>query len=277
MCPPCERAPPCAFPRSCSDCSNARLCGVSTLIRAGSPQVSRDSGPAGDGRGNSPLRHGRLVPRVADFQVWWPAGGLKAAIRNLQCPNLETDHLLPDRHSVLISSQTQLQHRGIAPFTMSPPISLARPARSTCSRLHSTISSGTTHAPRHVPIIRSVPQLRRWRKEARSRGLEVGLVPTVSTSRSPTTTATMAVRPVGSKFFPKADQMASASSLCRSSPTKTNFLATDTRPPIASATPILETASEIGPWWTTTPSSLVSALLEACGVASTVCVDRRAS
>lgn len=141
------------------------------------------------------------------------------------------DHLLPDRHSVLISSQTQLQHRGIAPFTMSPPISLARPAPSTCSRLHSTISSGTTHAPRHVPIIRSVPQLRRWRKEARSRGLEVGLVPTVSTGCSPTMAAVVVVRSVGSKFFPRADQMVSAPSLCRSSPTKTNFLATDGRRP----------------------------------------------
>lgn len=34
---------------------------------------------------------------------------------------------------------------------------------------------------RHIPVIRSLGQLRRWRAEARDRGLEVGLVPTVST------------------------------------------------------------------------------------------------
>lgn len=120
------------------------------------------------------------------------AGGLKAAIRNLQCPNILSlrDHLPPLRAVVATAGQDVFilidrqrcpsHHRSIAPFTMSPPITAARPLRSTCSRLHSTISSGSTHGPRHVPIIRSVPQLRRWRKEARSRGLEVGLVPTVS-------------------------------------------------------------------------------------------------
>lgn len=123
--------------------------------------------------------------------------------------------------------------RPITPFTMSPPISLARPARSTCSRLHSTISSGTTHAPRHVPIIRSVPQLRRWRKEARSRGLEVGLVPTVSNSAVMGSAPKRAAAIAGTLAKIWAERTgASPPHRCRSSPTKTNFLATDRRAPV---------------------------------------------
>jgi hypothetical protein len=38
-----------------------------------------------------------------------------------------------------------------------------------------TMSSGSPH----IPVIRSLAQLRRWRAAARERGLEVGVVPTV--------------------------------------------------------------------------------------------------
>jgi pantoate--beta-alanine ligase len=37
------------------------------------------------------------------------------------------------------------------------------------------MSSGSPH----IPVIRSLAQLRRWRAAARERGLEVGVVPTV--------------------------------------------------------------------------------------------------
>lgn len=36
------------------------------------------------------------------------------------------------------------------------------------------------HHPQHIPVIRTLAQLRRWRRTARQRGLEVGVVPTVS-------------------------------------------------------------------------------------------------
>lgn len=36
------------------------------------------------------------------------------------------------------------------------------------------------HHPQHIPVIRTLAQLRRWRRTARHRGLEVGVVPTVS-------------------------------------------------------------------------------------------------
>lgn len=41
--------------------------------------------------------------------------------------------------------------------------------------------SGAASARTHIPVIRTLGQMRRWRAQARSLGLEVGLVPTVRT------------------------------------------------------------------------------------------------
>lgn len=46
-------------------------------------------------------------------------------------------------------------------------------------RQYSSMSSGSAGQKQHIPVIRSVNQLRRWRRQARDEGLEVGVVPTV--------------------------------------------------------------------------------------------------
>lgn len=43
-----------------------------------------------------------------------------------------------------------------------------------------TYASGSKMNGVNIPVIRSLAQLRRWRKLARQQGLEVGVVPTVS-------------------------------------------------------------------------------------------------
>jgi hypothetical protein len=40
--------------------------------------------------------------------------------------------------------------------------------------------TSVSHQPPHIPIIRSLGQLRRWRRMVREQGMEVGVVPTVS-------------------------------------------------------------------------------------------------
>jgi hypothetical protein len=40
------------------------------------------------------------------------------------------------------------------------------------------------YARTHIPVIRTLGQMRRWRAQARSLGLEVGLIPTVRPSLS---------------------------------------------------------------------------------------------
>ncbi|OXG33532.1 pantoate-beta-alanine ligase [Cryptococcus neoformans Bt15] len=72
------------------------------------------------------------------------------------------------------------------------------------------------HHPQHIPVIRTLAQLRRWRRTARQRGLEVGVVPTMgalheghlnlvrtSLNRHPLTVMTVFVNPM--QFAPHED------------------------------------------------------------------------
>jgi hypothetical protein len=43
-----------------------------------------------------------------------------------------------------------------------------------------TFSSSTLRMDHQIPVLRSLSELRKWRKSARDRGLKVGVVPTVS-------------------------------------------------------------------------------------------------
>ncbi|ADV24265.1 pantoate-beta-alanine ligase [Cryptococcus gattii E566] len=74
----------------------------------------------------------------------------------------------------------------------------------------------TSHPPQHIPVIRTLAQLRRWRRTARQRGLEVGVVPTMgalheghlnlvrtSLNRHPLTVMTVFVNPM--QFAPHED------------------------------------------------------------------------
>ncbi|ODN96448.1 pantoate-beta-alanine ligase [Cryptococcus wingfieldii CBS 7118] len=73
-----------------------------------------------------------------------------------------------------------------------------------------------SQAPTHIPVIRTLPQLRRWRRAARERGLDVGVVPTMgalheghidlvrtSLSQNPLTVITVFVNPM--QFAPTED------------------------------------------------------------------------
>ncbi|TYJ54398.1 pantoate-beta-alanine ligase [Cryptococcus floricola] len=73
-----------------------------------------------------------------------------------------------------------------------------------------------SQAPTHIPVIRTLPQLRRWRRAARERGLDVGVVPTMgalheghidlvrtSLSQNPLTVITVFVNPM--QFSPTED------------------------------------------------------------------------
>lgn len=46
-------------------------------------------------------------------------------------------------------------------------------------RQYSSMSSSSSGSKQHIPVIRSLSQLRRWRRQAREEGKEVGVVPTV--------------------------------------------------------------------------------------------------
>ncbi|KAK8846706.1 pantoate-beta-alanine ligase [Kwoniella newhampshirensis] len=100
-----------------------------------------------------------------------------------------------------------------APFSPFRPI----PGSSTSISLDVPIKRGmgSIAAPR-IPVIRTLPQLRRWRQEARERKLEVGVVPTMgalheghlnlvraSMTRHPLTVMTLFVNPM--QFAPTED------------------------------------------------------------------------
>ncbi|OCF41839.1 pantoate-beta-alanine ligase [Kwoniella heveanensis CBS 569] len=90
----------------------------------------------------------------------------------------------------------------------------------TCSSLQQTTYSGSSKPKANggikIPVIRTLGQLRRWRKEARDKGLEVGVVPTMgalheghlnlvrtSLARHPLTVMTLFVNPM--QFAPHED------------------------------------------------------------------------
>jgi hypothetical protein len=45
------------------------------------------------------------------------------------------------------------------------------------------LSQSSEAGPSRIPIIRTLEEMRAWRREARDRKLDVGIVPTVSSSR----------------------------------------------------------------------------------------------
>ncbi|ODN75334.1 pantoate-beta-alanine ligase [Cryptococcus amylolentus CBS 6039] len=92
-----------------------------------------------------------------------------------------------------------------------------------------------SQAPTHIPVIRTLPQLRRWRRAARERGLGVGVVPTMgalheghidlvrtSLSRNPLTVITVFVNPM--QFAPTEDFSAYPRQLERDLSTLTSLL-----------------------------------------------------
>ncbi|WVW78790.1 pantoate-beta-alanine ligase [Kwoniella bestiolae CBS 10118] len=94
---------------------------------------------------------------------------------------------------------------------MAGPSTLSRTTPKTFMR-HASNGNGQPH----IPVIRTLGQLRRWRKEARDKGLEVGVVPTMgalheghlnlvrtSLSRHPLTVMTLFVNPM--QFAPHED------------------------------------------------------------------------
>ncbi|WWC59145.1 pantoate-beta-alanine ligase [Kwoniella dejecticola CBS 10117] len=100
------------------------------------------------------------------------------------------------------------------PSTLSISASTSRKAAFAFIR-HASNSASNGKGP-HIPIIRTLGQLRRWRKEARDKGLEVGVVPTMgalheghlnlvraSLSRHPLTVMTLFVNPM--QFAPHED------------------------------------------------------------------------
>ncbi|WVQ76755.1 pantoate-beta-alanine ligase [Cryptococcus sp. DSM 104548] len=92
-----------------------------------------------------------------------------------------------------------------------------------------------SQAPTHIPVIRTLPQLRRWRRAARERGLQVGVVPTMgalheghielvrtSLSQNPLTVITVFVNPM--QFAPTEDFSAYPRQLERDLSTLTSLL-----------------------------------------------------
>ncbi|WWD00254.1 pantoate-beta-alanine ligase [Kwoniella sp. B9012] len=106
-------------------------------------------------------------------------------------------------------------------FTLNIPLvrGIAGPSKLTLARTSPrgfVRNASNGNGQPHIPVIRTLGQLRRWRKEARDEGLEVGVVPTMgalheghlnlvrtSLSRHPLTVMTLFVNPM--QFAPHED------------------------------------------------------------------------
>ncbi|WVF70117.1 pantoate-beta-alanine ligase [Kwoniella sp. CBS 6097] len=115
----------------------------------------------------------------------------------------------------------------------------------TCSSLQQTTYSGSskpkTTGGAKIPVIRTLGQLRRWRKEAREKSLEVGVVPTMgalheghlnlvrtSLARHPLTVMTLFVNPM--QFAPHEDLSAYPRTFERDMSLLQTLLPTTTQP-----------------------------------------------